>query len=163
MLRLFAEELGGLYGQRGAAPESADLHVALRAATAGVAPLYARKEVKLVISDASPGDGRVAAAASRVASVASNLLRAALEKTPAGGEIVLEISDETDAVLLTVGHPEIGSPVENDGAPDSVEAVVRLRFCQIAVEGWRGEMGRLPGGNGVSRMWVRVPKSHAAP
>lgn len=158
MLDLFSEELGGLYGRAGAAVFDADLHRVLQLAVEDVLPHFTEKGVRLTLPDS--GAAGVSAEAARFARVVANLLRHALEKTPAGGEVAVRISEEGDAALLAVEHPgEVSDP---SSAP-SPEGFLRLHFCRIAVASCHGEMGFTPREGGGTRAWLRLPRSGIAP
>ncbi len=154
VLDLFSDELGGLYGRAGGVAADADLHRVLLLAVEDVMPQFTEKGVRLTLPDA--GAAGVSAEAERFARVVANLLRHALEHTPAGGEVAVRISEEGDAALLAVEHP--GDAADPSRA-QSPAALLRLQFCRIALASCQAEMGFTPREGGGTCAWVRLPKS----
>ena len=155
VLGLFPEELSGLYGSSA----HADLQRALTVAIENVTPHYSEKGVRLLPPGVVAKALRILADDAHVERVAGNLLRNALDHTPTGSEVVVRISDETDAVLLAIEFPHESAHLDADGIfASSPESFLRLRFCRIAVESCHGEMGFRPRDGGGSCVWVRLPK-----
>ena len=154
VLRLFSDELGGIYGRADVPPAETDLLSVLQRAVENVAPLFSKKDVRL----STPGACavRIAAEPERFMRVIANLLQSALEHTSAGEEVAVRVSEEGDAAVLTVEHP--GDEAAPSGAR-TPEAVLRLHFCRIALASCEAEMGFTPCEGGGTRAWVRVPKT----
>lgn len=155
VLGLFPEELSGLYAASG----HADLYRALRAAIENVTPHFSEKGVRLSPPDALAEALQIFADDAHIERVVGNLLRNALDHTAAGAEVVVRISDETDAVLLAIEFPhEVQNPDADNAFTSSPESFLRLRFCRIAVESCHGEMGFRAREGGGTCAWVRLPK-----
>ena len=155
VLGLFPEELSGLYGS--SAP--GDLHRALMSALGNAAPHFTEKGVRLSPPETVAEALRILADDAHVERVLGNLLRNALDHTPSGAEVVVRISEEDEAVLLSIEFPhELAHPDAEGTFASSPESFLRLRFCRIAVESCRGEMGFRPREGGGTHAWVRLPK-----
>jgi two-component system sensor histidine kinase CreC len=103
--------------------------------------------------------------------VVENLLENALERTPAGGAVVVRATEEPEALLWQVedGGSTIGPDVcanlfvkwdpTNDALPS---AALRLHFCRIVAENCGGEIGcqSLPAGGNC--FWIRLTKGSAS-
>jgi len=159
VLRLFADELQQLYGQNGSSQANAKLNEALKLAKENVGTQFADKRIDLT---AAESDAIVAMDRDHLARVLTNLLERALQNSTAGGEVELKVVDEPDSVLIDV--VDQGAPLppdvskvflSNTGTTDGSN--LPLRFCRVAVENCRGEIGYEPreGGN---RFWIRLPR-----
>jgi len=171
ILGVFEDELRGVYGRSDLMTTDADANVVLRRALEAAAPLFAEKGVLLDGPPSTTVTAPVAADPTHLERVFSNLLENALERTPAGGVVVVRAEEEPDALLWQV--EDNGSVIDpdvcanlflkwdpaNDASPS---AALRLHFCRIVVENCGGEIGcaSLPAGG--NRFWIRLTKSSAA-
>ncbi len=172
ILGVFEEELQSVAGRSGLANMGTDADAVLRHALESAAPLYAEKDVRLEMPPANAGSAKVSADATHLERVATNLLEAALERTPAGGTVVVRAEEEADALLWQV--EDNGSALKPDicdhlflkwdpanGA--SAATALRLHFCRIVVENCGGEIGCEPLARGGNRCWIRLTKSDGTP
>ncbi len=129
-------------------------------------PLFAEKRVSLSAGAASRSAFRIAADAANLERVIGNLLENALDRTPAGGAVIVQTEDEPETLCLrvddngTVIAPEICQNFF--GKLPANAAGLRLHFCRIVVENCGGEIGCAPLSGGGSRFWVRLTKATAA-
>ena len=163
VLGLFPDELNRLYGGKGGAPAFANLHLAVRLSIDDVAPFFSEKGVRLGPPGAAADELRILADGEHVRRLLENLLRHALDHTPAGGEVAVRIADEADGPVLSIEFPHDAAYDEAEGifhprSDASSEAFLRFRFCRIAAGICRGELGFRPREGGGTCAWVRLPK-----
>ncbi len=166
VLNVFAAELEGLYGRNGNAAAEASLGEAVTRAVETVTPALAEQGVAL----RRPNEykSRIAMAADQLTRVITNLLENALQNTPAGGEITLEVDEDGDNALVAVVDHGPTLPATTGGNFFSREVIATneasvpqlgLQFCRIAVGKCHGEFGCEPGENGGNRCWFRLPRA----
>ncbi len=168
VLGFFPDELSGLYGRGEGGPAGADLRRALRQSVENLHPHFSEKGVRLSQAEAVEEELRILADEAHAGRVVENLLRVALDGSPSGSEVVVRVALEEDAALFTLEFSQDAARIESEGTlgpqsgAGSPEAFLRLRFCRIAVEGCRGEMGFRPREGGGTCAWVRLPRWSAA-
>ena len=171
VLEVFADEIGGLYGRSAAGSEEADCGVIVAKAIAAAAPAYADKKVRLVRRTdradgvSMPGDE------THVGRVLGNLLEHCLERTPAGGEVIVAAEPDADSIVISV--TDSGALVSADECErvfskfqlptgSSNAGTLRLHFCRVTIASYGGEIGCEPGETGGARFWFRLPRSAAS-
>ncbi len=149
----------------------ADGQAALRRAFEQAGPLFAEKGVRLDGPNAASGAVQISLPAAHLERVMTNLLENALERTPAGGRVVITAKEEPESLLWQVedSGPVIDPDacanlfVQWDPVHDSAPAIaMRLHFCRIVAQNCGGEIGCQPLAEGGNRFWIRLTKSEAA-
>jgi signal transduction histidine kinase len=170
VLDVFAGDLGGIYGPESEAEVGANWSEVLRRALEAAEPGFETKGVKLQASKAAQLDHRIEADAAQLERAVVNLLENALDHTPAGGEVAVEVDDEPEWLIVRVedNAPGLSQEVYDNlftkfgPATAGFEAsALRLHFCRIMVENCGGEIGCTPRSGGGNRFWIRLPKSRA--
>lgn len=167
VLNLFVAELEGLYGRDGTVAAEAPLGNALRAAEENVTSPFTEKRVRLGIADGGLGEARVLMDSSHLTRVLASLLENALQNAPAGGEVRLNLVEESESILITVF--DNGPPLPRDVCEDLFSRTrfaegkqdasrLPLQFCRIAIENCHGEIGYEPDQGGGNCIWTRLPK-----
>ena len=171
ILDVFEEELRGVYGRSELSAAGADGNAVLQSALDAAAPLFAEKGVRLDRPPKSAGTAQVPADPTHLERVVANLLENALERTPAGGVVVVRATEEPETLLW---HFEDSGPsidpdvcanlfVKWDPANATLpSAGLRLHFCRIVVENCGGEIGCSSLPEGGNRCWIRLTKSSAS-
>jgi signal transduction histidine kinase len=170
ILGVFEEELRSVQGHSDPTSAGADWNTVLQRALDSAQPLFAEKDVRLDVSEAGIGAAQVPADAAQFERVVANLLENALERTPAGGSIVVRTEDEPEALVLSVEDqgaaiaPEVCENLFVKWDPSKVTSpasALRLHFCRIVAENCDGEIGctALPAGG--QRFWIRLTKNRA--
>jgi signal transduction histidine kinase len=171
ILGVFEDELRSVHGRSALTTTGADGNAVLRRALDAAAPLFVEKGVRLEGPPAPAGTAQVPADAAHLERAVANLLENALERTPAGGAVVVRATEEPEALLWQVedSGSTIGPDVcanlfvkwdpTNDALPS---AALRLHFCRIVAENCGGEIGcaSLPAGG--NRFWIRLTTSSAS-
>lgn len=170
VLDVFSEEIGSIYGSNGERTARAHWAAVLQAACAAVRSAFTEKRVRLA-PPASPNDSPVPLDTSHLERVVTGLLENALERTPRGGEVVIDVADETDSLVCRIidSAPRMSAGAYDDlfskfGLPGagSHASALRLHFCRIVIESCGGEIGCEPGDKDGNIFWFRVPKAAAA-
>lgn len=165
VLHVFAAELEGLYGRAGATTATASLGEVVPKVTATLAAALAEKRVRLNLPNDSSAAVRVAMNAEHLESVLTSLLENAVQNTPVGSAVSLEVVPEDETVLLRVrddGPPLPASAFDDFFARETMPGAegaaqrLRLQFCRMAVEKCRGEFGYEPEDDG-NCFWIRLP------
>jgi signal transduction histidine kinase len=171
ILGVFEDELSGVYGRSELTTTGADGNAVLDRALDAAAPLFAEKGVRLERPPSATGIAQVPADPIHLERVVTNLLENALERTPAGGAVVVRATEEPEALIWQVEDsgsaidPDVGANLFVKWDPTNValpSAALRLHFCRIVVENCGGEIGctSLPtGGNCFS---IRLTKNSAS-
>ncbi len=165
---------------------SADLQASLHAASAPAAtpdllacgksvvnaftPVYAAKNVKLVLSDAidARANWRVRGEASRIERIFSNLLENALRYSPAGTTVTVGIESDGEFAKAFIDDQGPGLPPDltpaqifalfSKGKEGGGKAGLGLYFCRLTVERWGGTIACQSLPQRGSRFWFRLPK-----
>ena len=167
ILGVFEDELRNAYGSSSLTTSSAHWDEVLERALETAAPLFVEKEVTLNTSEGATEAVQIPADAAQLERVLGNLLENALERTPAGGAVIVQTENEAETLYLRV---------EDNGAPIAPEtranlfstldptngAGLRLHFCRIVVENCGGEIGCTALTTGGNRFWIRLTKVTAA-
>jgi signal transduction histidine kinase len=167
ILGVFEDELRGAYGESGLTKTNAHWDTVLRQALDAATPLFAEKGVSLSAADAATSEIRISLDAMQLERVVGNLLENALERTPAGGTVMVRTANEPETLCLQVEDngaaiaPQICESLLAKWDPANA-AGLRLHFCRIVVENCGGEIGCSPLSGGGNRFWIRLPKSSAA-
>ena len=167
ILGVFEDELRSAYGSSSLTNTHAHWDTVFRQALEAATPLFVEKGVSLNGGEAAPSAVQLPVDAAQLERVVGNLLENALERTPAGGTVVVRTENEPEALHLRVEDngaaiaPEICDNLFAKWDPANA-AALRLHFCRIVVENCGGEIGcaRLPGGG--NRFWLRLTKATAA-
>jgi signal transduction histidine kinase len=171
ILGVFEDELRSVHGRSALTTIGADGNAVLRRALEAAAPLFAEKGVRLEGPPAPAGTAQVPADPAHLERAVANLLENALERTPAGGAVVVRATEEPGALLWQVedSGSAIGPDVcahlfvkwdpTNDALPS---AALRLHFCRIVAENCGGEIGCASLPTGGNRFWIRLTKSSAS-
>jgi signal transduction histidine kinase len=163
VLHVFADELEELYGHNGSGQAQAKLDDALTAAKENVGSLFADKRVRLNLSQGEACKTVVSMDRDHLGRVLTNLFENALQNSTAGGEVELAVVEESESVLIKV--LDNGAAFSRDlyrnlfsktGAIDA--SPQQLKFCRVAVENCRGEIGGEPRAEGGNCFWIRLPK-----
>ncbi|MGI8957589.1 MAG: sensor histidine kinase [Chthoniobacterales bacterium] len=171
VLGVFEDELRGVYGQSDLTNTGADANAVLRPALEAAAPLFDEKGVRLEGPPALHGTAQVSIDPTHLERVVANLLEAALERTPAGGTVVVRATEEPESLLWQV--EDSGAAIDPDVCANlflksdpanaaSPATALRLHFCRIVVENSGGEIGCEPLSRGGNRFWIRLTKSETA-
>lgn len=165
VLDVFAEEISGLYGRKGADGATADWDSTLRHALEAEQPAFDEKRVRLI----APKDKlalKVAMEAANLERVVDSVLETALTRTPAGEQVTVTHEAEPDAILCRIidGAPRMSADAYADYfsnlrlPPGSTHAIsLRLHSSRIVIEGCGGEIGCEPSAQGGNAFWFRVP------
>lgn len=163
VLRVFADELAELYGHNGSSQAAAKVDDAVKAAKETVASLFAEKRVRLNIAREGSFDAVVSMNAEHLTRILTNLLQNALQNSTADGEVQLALVEETESVLIKVLDRGVSVPSDfyrnlfsKTGTIDA--SLLPLRFCRVAVENCRGEMGCDQRPDGGNCFWIRIPR-----
>ncbi len=171
ILAVFANELRGAQASDGLTTSEADAAAVLQHALDAAAPLFAEKGVRLERPAPASQTATIAGDPAQLKRLLANLLENALERTPAGGTVVVRATRENDAFLWEV--EDDGSAIRPDACANlfinwdpakesSPAAALRLHFCRIVVENCDGEMGCRKTPAGRNGFWVRLTTNEAA-
>ena len=166
ILGVFEDELRSAYGPSSLTNTQADWDVVWRRALDAATPLFVEKGVHLKSDEAAPSAVQLPVDAGQLERVVGNLLENALERTPAGGTVVVRTENEPEALHLRVEDtgatiaPEICDNLFVKWEPTNA-AALRLHFCRIVVENCGGEIGCAPLPAGGNRFWIRLTKAAA--
>ncbi len=171
ILGVFEDELRGVYGRSELTTTGADGNAVLRRALDAAAPLFAEKGVRLEEFPETAPVAQVPADPTHLERVIMNLLENALDRTPAGGTVVLRATEEPETLLWQI--EDNGTAIDPDVCANllvrwdpanaaSPAAALRLHFCRIVVENCGGEIGFNSFPAGGNCFWIRLPKSSAS-
>lgn len=168
ILGVFEDELRGVYGRSELTTTGANGNAVLQRALDAVAPLFGEKGVRLEAPPAAAANAQVPADPAHLERVFTNLLENALERTPAGGVVIVRTLEEPEALLWQV--EDGGSAIDPDvcanllgrrdpGNAALPSAPLRLHFCRIVVENCGGEIGCTSRPAGGNCFWIRLTKT----
>ncbi|MDQ3545059.1 MAG: HAMP domain-containing histidine kinase, partial [Verrucomicrobiota bacterium] len=161
ILGVFEEELQSVSGRADLTNAGTEAGAVLRRALDAAASLFAEKGVRLEAPASSRGSAQVSTDPAHLERVVANLLEAALERTAAGGTVVVRA--EAEAILWQ--FEDDGAALEPDLCanlflkwdPANAAApatALRLHFCRIVIENCGGEIGCEPVPAGGNRFWI---------
>lgn len=133
---------------------------------AALQPLAAQLKVSINV-EASAGTLHASTDALHLERVLFNLLDNALRHAPPETTILVQLVEEKHAFYFRIVD-------EGEGVPDELRELIfeknvqgdavrgqsglGLYFCRIAVEGWGGQIGYLPGSHGGACFWFTLPR-----
>ena len=173
ILQTFSDDLRASLDSGTEAGSSADLLECVRTTMTLLGPTFEAKGVRLAVSAAVVPESKwpVAAEASRLQRIFSNLLENALRYTPAGRHVTIGVEDEREFLKAYVDDEGPGLP--RDLRPEQIfglfmkgkqsggKAGLGLYFCRITVERWGGSIGCVTLPEKGSRFWFRLPRATA--
>lgn len=173
ILQTFSDDLRASLDVGTEAGSSADLLECAGKTMALLQPTFDTKGVRLTVSAMVAPESKwpVAADASRLQRIFSNLLENALRYTPVGRCVTIGVEDEGDFLRAYVDDEGPGLP--GDLRPEQIfglfmkgkqsggKAGLGLYFCRITVERWGGSIGCLTLPEKGSRFWFRLPRAAA--
>ncbi len=172
ILGVFEEELQSVSGRADLTNAGTEAGAVLRRALDAAASLFAEKGVRLEAPASSSGSAQVSTDPAHLERVVANLLEAALERTPAGGCVVVRAKEEEETIFWQFEddgaalEPDTGANLFRQWDPANAASpatALRLHFCRIVVENCGGEIGCEPVPAGGNRFWIRLTTSGAAP
>ncbi|HMJ06768.1 MAG TPA: HAMP domain-containing sensor histidine kinase [Chthoniobacterales bacterium] len=167
VLAVFADEIGAIFGEEGAVASGAEWSSVLQKSLEMVQPQFSEKGVQLNHPPARGASVKIPTDPAHLQRVVIGFLENALERTPAGGNVILDFEEDPEAVVFRVtdgGERLSVAASENmfsrfelpaGGVPASA---LRLHFCRIIVESCGGEIGYTLGQAGENTFWFRLPK-----
>ncbi len=167
ILSVFAAELEGLHASGSSA---SDLAAALHAASEELAPQFEEKRVRFVGPASAEPVSPVAMDADHLQRLLAALLENALQNSPAGSTVQVDVADEAEAVRIQVCDegpllpPDLAEGMFSKTAvatPATETLLLRLQFCRVAVENCGGEIGYDPRGDEGNCFWMCLPKAAA--
>ncbi len=173
ILDVFAAERRDLQEFQFDSADAPDLVACVREAVQSLAPVYAKRNIQLVM-DPSWGVGDAVAVVgekSRLDRILFNLLENALRHSPRGGTVAARIQLERGTVRIMIEDEGVGVDPESAGhlfdkfsqgrGANKGKAGLGLYFCRLTVERWGGAIGCEPRSRGGSRFWFRLSLAHS--
>jgi signal transduction histidine kinase/CheY-like chemotaxis protein len=170
VLQVFSADLKASLEAEGKAGPAPDLLQCARVVQTAFAPVYAAKNVRLVLNEPTEerANWRVRGEESRLQRIFSNLLENALRYAPDGSRVTIGVASEGEFVKAFVDDEGPGLPADlssaqifalfSKGKEGGGKAGLGLYFCRLTVERWGGAIGcgSLPGRG--SRFWFHLPR-----
>ncbi|MEO7168159.1 MAG: HAMP domain-containing sensor histidine kinase [Chthoniobacterales bacterium] len=170
ILGVFEDELRGVFGNFSLTTATADWDSVLKRVLESAGPLFAEKAVRFDLPTTAARAVQIGSDAGQVERAVGNLLENAVERSPAGGVVVLRSTEEPETLLIEVDDD--GPPLPPETCADrfarmdpaqtaSSAELLRLHFCRIVAENCGGEIGCAARPGGGNRCWLRLTKASA--